>query len=69
MTKFALRRQRLDFSQGLLATEQDMLVEPTPKDDSDRLATIVSPGSGLLDDAISRILLEDDEEELGISVL
>ena len=62
MLKFSLKRQRLDFTEGLTTMECDM-IEPIG-DEVDLLAMVSSINHRHgLDEVIARIIGKDDEDE------
>jgi len=58
--KFDYKRERLNFSEGLLVIEDEMLVEPPPVSDIDNLGGLVVQTGETLDAILAAISIDDD---------
>jgi hypothetical protein len=58
--KFGYKRERLNFSEGLLVIEEEMLVEPPPVSDIDNLGGLVTQTGETLDAMLAAISIDND---------
>ena len=58
--KFGYKRERLNFSEGLLVIEEEMLVEPPPVSDIDNLGGLVVQTGETLDAMLVAISIDDN---------
>jgi len=58
--KFGYKRKRLNFSEGLLVIEEEMLVELPPVSDIDNLGGLVAQTGETLDVMLTAISIDDD---------
>jgi len=58
--KFDYKCERLNFSEGLLVIEEEMLVEPPPVFDIDNLGGLVAQAEETLDAMLMAISIDDD---------
>jgi len=58
--KFGYKHERLNFSEGLLVIEDEMLVEPPSVSDTDNLGGLVAQTGETLDVMLAAISIDDD---------
>jgi len=58
--KFGYKHERLNFSEGLLVIEDEMLVEPPPVSNIDNLGGLVAQMGETLDAMLAAISIDDD---------
>jgi len=58
--KFGYKCKRLNFSEGLLVIEDEMLVEPPPVSNIDNLGGLVVQMGEILDAMLAAISIDDD---------
>jgi len=58
--KFGYKHKRLNFSEGLLVIEEEMLVEPPPVSDIDNLGGLVAQVGETLDVMLAAISIDND---------
>jgi hypothetical protein len=58
--KFGYKCERLNFAEGLLVIEEEMLVEPPPVSDTDNLGGLVAQTGDNLDVMLAAISIDND---------
>ena len=58
--KFGYKHERLNFSEGLLVIEEEMLIEPPPVSDIDNLGGLVAQTGETLDVMLTAISIDDN---------
>jgi len=58
--KFGYKHERLNFSEGLLVIEDEMLVEPPPVSNIDNLGGLVAQTGETLNAMLAAISIDDD---------